>query len=308
MRQPPYHLRFNKAVDRLLWLATIDGFLGAVSGSASDYQYVGFGGPFMEDFRLLARQFPELPMISLERNQQIWLRQRRHKPSRLVRCLLRDLRSYVATSEPTRPVIAWLDFTGLQIENLQEYIGFLEWAPEGSLIKITLRAEFDGCGQTPNEFAETFRGYLEPPPGQDDLRRERFPLIVERMIRVASERALGEDFLLLHSAYYSDGVYMLGVTGARVGADAREQLKAGSKRWRHSTRQWGDPQRLAVPVLSVAERLALAPLLPNAQKLPKALRRRLGYRIDDSEKSGLDQLRQYALYATYYPLFMKVDV
>jgi len=58
MKHPAYHLRPNKAVERV---AFIDGIkhLGRFE-RLSEYTYFGFGGPYLEDFRLLYEFYPEI--------------------------------------------------------------------------------------------------------------------------------------------------------------------------------------------------------------------------------------------------------
>ena len=64
MKQPPYHLRPNKAVDRLALVEAIKR-LGRM-GDLSEYTYYGLGGPYLEDFRLLYELCPEIKMVSIE--------------------------------------------------------------------------------------------------------------------------------------------------------------------------------------------------------------------------------------------------
>ena len=58
MKHPPYHLRANKAADRLILMETITRVTRALSASMDDYTYYGFGGPFLEDFKLIRKFFP----------------------------------------------------------------------------------------------------------------------------------------------------------------------------------------------------------------------------------------------------------
>jgi hypothetical protein len=49
----PYHLRQNKAIDRNLFTDLLSR-IGRYK-NISDYTYYGFGGPYMEDFKVLSR-------------------------------------------------------------------------------------------------------------------------------------------------------------------------------------------------------------------------------------------------------------
>ena len=68
-RHPAYHLRPNKAVDRLVFLEILR-VLELLVSSLDEYTYIGFGGPYLEDFRLIAQMFPTLEMISIEEDEE----------------------------------------------------------------------------------------------------------------------------------------------------------------------------------------------------------------------------------------------
>ena len=60
----PYHLRPNKFVERALFVELLS-HINAVHPIA-DYVYVGFGGPYLEDFKILHQHFGIKNMLSLE--------------------------------------------------------------------------------------------------------------------------------------------------------------------------------------------------------------------------------------------------
>src|SRR5438128_1087470 len=76
----PYHLRPNKAVDRLLFVDLLARLDSAVS-IADNYEYVGLGGFTMEEFRMIHERFYELPLKSLEENRQVERRARFNAPN-----------------------------------------------------------------------------------------------------------------------------------------------------------------------------------------------------------------------------------
>ena len=49
MRHPPYHLRTNKAVDRLLLVE----LLRVLEANGGPFSYYSLGGPFLEDLRVM---------------------------------------------------------------------------------------------------------------------------------------------------------------------------------------------------------------------------------------------------------------
>ena len=49
-RHPPYHLRPNKAIDRFL---LVDLLRHVPYEERKRYEYIGLGGPFLEDFKIM---------------------------------------------------------------------------------------------------------------------------------------------------------------------------------------------------------------------------------------------------------------
>ena len=79
-KHPHYHLRLNKSIDRLLFIDIIKAF--NIFFDVHQYRYIGLGGPYLEDFKLLSYTFPEMKMISLESDVETYRRQVFHKCSR----------------------------------------------------------------------------------------------------------------------------------------------------------------------------------------------------------------------------------
>src|SRR5688572_9623398 len=80
----PYHMRPNKAVDRQLFvelLAKVNRFRPIRS-----YTYIGFGGSFLEDFKLIHTSFGSRKMISIEEDLNVLNRQKFNVP---LRCITR---------------------------------------------------------------------------------------------------------------------------------------------------------------------------------------------------------------------------
>ena len=75
-KHPHYHLKLNKSIDRLLFIDIIKAF--NVFFEINDYRYIGFGGPYLEDFKLLSNMFPKIKMISLEIDEETYKRQKFH--------------------------------------------------------------------------------------------------------------------------------------------------------------------------------------------------------------------------------------
>ena len=69
MRHPPYQVRTNKAVDRLLLVEVLRHL------QPREFTYHSLGGPFLEDLRVMDHYFPDMKIVSLESSEHTFKRQ-----------------------------------------------------------------------------------------------------------------------------------------------------------------------------------------------------------------------------------------
>ena len=316
MKQPPYHLRLNKAVDRLL---TIDAIRRMDRlERLSEFTYYGLGGPYLDDFRLIYELFPEIKMVSIEKDEDIYKRQEFHSPCGNLRLERAQFKSFLVRYEPNdEKSIFWLDYTGLDYGNFEDFMALLSKVSENSMVKITLRAEpsdfFDKQNETPGSGAERFRrqfGALMPDSAADPpLRFRDFVCLLQDMAQVAAQKALPSAVPLMFqpvsSFYYSDGTGMFTLTGVVCQRDAEAATKEAFQDLHFRNLTWAKPKIINVPVLSTQERLHLQKLLPCRSGAGRTLREALGYLIDEDRESTEAKLKQYADFHLYYPYFMR---
>lgn len=235
MKHPPYHLRPNKAVDRYMLIEVMK----RISDNPSrDYTYLGFGGPLLEDCRLITASFPAMRMISIERNHQTFKRQQAHLASKRVTLERQTFGNYLVHSFPDDKLLAvWLDYTDFQLSRFNEFMSVLMRVRVGSIVKVTVRCDASQWlildernliapdvleaqqDILTNDFANVFGAVLPEPDAFNvaDLRTGRFIGFAQKMFQIAAQKALptavGRTFQLLHSCYYSDGTTMLSITG-----------------------------------------------------------------------------------------------
>ena len=141
----PYHLRPNKAVDRLLFLELCTRLAPALGIEANGYSYVGFGGPQMEDFRLLHEKFPQMSMLCIEHLENVIPRQKFNCPHTQVNFLEEAKRSgdWLKDWIPSEPVVLWFDYAlkSERKEQFNEFQTLLSCAPIGSLLRMTMNAD-----------------------------------------------------------------------------------------------------------------------------------------------------------------------
>ncbi|MDD4736283.1 MAG: hypothetical protein PHP44_09270 [Kiritimatiellae bacterium] len=320
MKHPPYHLRVNKAVDRFLFIELI-GCLYSEFGY-SKANYYGFGGPFLEDFRLLHHYFPEINLTSLEKNQATYKRQQLHKSSKKIHLIDENLTAFLLSSyEAKLNDIFWLDYTGLKMDIFVEFQRLLTMVEPEAVIKITLNSHWLDTNEQnaafineqTNDFVKKFGTIIprEEITGRL-LKPAEFPLLLQRMINVAAQNSLGGrnlSFELLHSCTYDDGTPMLSVTGMLCSDETSiQKAKSSVKSWRFKNHEWDiKPHSVNVPILSHEERIAINRYLPTKTRSVKNIANRLGYNIESSRPKTEDALLQYADFYRHYPSFIKVS-
>ena len=317
MKHPPYHLRVNKAIDRFLLVEILDILKGYCE--ISDYTYYGFGGPFLEDCRLIHDRCPEIQIVSIEKNKQTFKRQEFHHFSKKLNLRNEDFASFLAHFSSSGREIFWLDYTDLKFGHFDEFMSILGKVSENSVVKITIRAEplpkelpSEERDKKWEDFQKEYHGILPASIQQTNIERLLpFAKLLQEMLQIASQRALppsGESvFQLLNSSYYNDQTQMLSVTGIVCNKNEVSKIQKWFKNWEFRNLKWAPPHKIDVPVLSIKERLHLEKSLPTTKKTGLSLSRALGYKIDTG-KEHIEKLKQYEEFYQYYPYFARVSI
>ena len=325
--QLPYQLRPNKAVERLLFLELLRRLEPTLQIDET-YHYIGFGGPQMEDFRLLHELFPNMKMLSIEREPEVLKRQRFNGPHTNVRCKLQSGGEFVAGITPTRKLVVWFDYTHAseRTTQLAEFQTLLQNVRDRSVIKLTLNASSSTLGGTAGQkglqaqrldafladFGRCFPSGLE----EEAMAEENFPSTLLQVLDYGSREALSgrgnRRFRLLTSAVYADSrQQMLTVTGI-VGdkGDLSGVLQVSRiADWEFSRLSWNDPPvRIRVPELTMKERIFINQLLPKMAKDAGAVQRRLGFQLADDPDESREKLRNYISFQRHYPYWGKVAI
>ena len=312
MSQPAYHLRPNKAVDRLTLIEVIR--LCTKQTDLRKYTYYSMGGPTLEDFRLIYEFFPEVKMVCIEHDEQIHKRQRFHLPCRSHRLKLVNetfssfLTHYEANDERS---VFWLDYTDLEFSHFEDFMNLLGKVGSNSIVKITLRSNPIDYKeeQDAEDFKKKFNAILPDASEPLPSRLEGFATLLQTMLQIASQTALPSAmplmFLPISSFYYADSVGIFTLTGIVCSRTDEASIRKLFREWRFVNFNWGAPAPINVPNLSTKERLHLQRHLPSAGNAGKALRRALGYLIDGNRSQTELQLQQYADFHRYFPYFIK---
>jgi hypothetical protein len=211
-----------------------------------------------------------------------------------------------------------LDYTGLELGHFEEFKTLIEKISSGSMIKITLKADareynkgnYRDKQKSADEFRAIFRKFLPNPAINIPWKMEEFAYLIQQMLKIAAEQSLPATatplvFQPVSSFYYSDGTYMLTVTGIVWRRDDVTSVLNAYRDWEFANTNWSRPRLIEIPVLTTKERLKLQPLLPCAHPKGQTLLTELGYLIDDDNSKTLIALEQYALFHRYSPYFMQ---
>lgn len=325
--QLPYQLRPNKAVERLVFMELLNR-LDAVLKIGATYDYVGFGGPQMEDFRLLHEVFPGMKMLSIERDLNVLKRQRFNCPHTNVRSRLQTSADFVSKVSDRRRLVVWLDYTDAseRVAQIAEFQSLLRSLQDRSIVKLTLNATPSTLGGSVGEprllktrlsaflsdFGRCFPNGLE----EEAMADENFPnallAVVDYVGREAFSGRGDWRFQPLTFAAYSDSrQQMLTVTGI-IGqkTDLNGVLTvSGFADWDFSRLTWNDPiVRIRVPELTLKERVFINQLLPKLANDAAAVQKRLRFFLDETEDASQEKLRNYITFQRHYPYWGKVTV
>lgn len=321
-----YHLRVNKAIERNLFVELLSR-VGRVR-NISDYEYIGLGGPFLEDHKTLHTGLRMNKMLSIESDRNTFLRQNFNRPAAFIELSEKHSSEFFRTHNfSDSGTVVWLDNTGagelhLQLDEFRQVVSQLDTF---DVAKITLQASPDklgGLDKKPDErpghraaiLNEKLSEYVPPNITGRDMTAQTFPVTLQACVRQAlsslSGRAGGRYFQILSSFVYKDGQTMLTITGMIFDAfnDARLEDFLGKSRLRHwpfRNLDWSAPQRISVPSLSAKERMHLDEKLPvtaSGVKPGEVLHQHLGY-LPGCEISDLEN---YARYYRSYPHFSRV--
>ena len=320
MRSPAYHLRPNKAADRFALLEAIRRLPLLGDGGLEKYTYFSLGGAYLEDCRLLYEFCPEMRMVSIESNGEVYKRQKFNRPFRTLKLVEEDLSSYISRYDPgDKKSVFWLDYTDLDYSCFLNLMALLETVAPNSMIKITLRSEpRDYWTLNPPELicekAEEFRMKFEAVMPDASVNPPRAPeklaFLLQEMLQIASEKVLppgasGRSFMPVSSFYYSDRTGMFTLTGIVCDVDRTQSVREAYRKWEFANLDWGVPTMISVPVLSTRERLHLQRLLPAKTSPGSELRKQLGYLIEDDLQQTEKALEQYAAFHRYSPYFLR---
>lgn len=310
----PYRLRPNKAVDRELFLSLLMRL--APKLALEKYHYVGLGGPFLEDFRLIHGRLGIAKMTCIETEEQVHKRQLFNRPIASIECVHKSLEDYLDETNLDSPAIIWFDYTepkGItsQIERFARTIGTV---PIGSVLRITLNANPSSLGRPDGNLSEAelmgwrlqaFQRRLGAlfPNGliAAGMKQENFGKSLLNALKLAVEKEVlsfrDRRIVWALATHYADGQAM--VTAALVVCQNDDKtIEEVVKAWEfHATTD--APHRVDLPALSTLERLTM--------ESDDDAQAKMGFELPTSNM-GENPFDVFKKFYRIYPHFSRVEI
>lgn len=323
----PYRLRQNKSVDRELFLGLLLRL--AATLKLEDYQYIGLGGPFLEDFRLVHARLGIDDLICIEKEKNVHKRQQFNRPVNRVKCVNNTLEDYLDETDIEKPVILWFDYTdpGAITDQIERFSQTISTVPINSIFRITLNANPSSLGTPdPGELAVEVDGFERPDENEKTIHEWRLDRFRERLgdlfpsglqpekmtyknygtcVLQALYLAVEKEILNLPdrkiiwalATHYADGQPMVTAT-LIINHEENTLVKTLVEDWEYYSSPMS-PLMLDMPALSTLERLTMESC-DNAKE-------KMGFNLPKSDM-GEDPFESFNKFHRVFPHFSRVEI
>ncbi|HBT3173503.1 TPA: hypothetical protein MBF38_001390 [Klebsiella aerogenes] len=321
----PYHLRQNKAIERNLFVESLRRLNNYTN--ISDYVYVGFGGPFLEDFKQIHNLLKVNKMISIEGDRNVHRRQQFNKPLSCINLgeapeFSGDFINRFNFDDQT---IIWLDYAVPSALNAQlnEVVNLITKLKPKDIFKVTLNAHPETLGKDPNERdPKPFRyrrineilteSFMPIDTSEDDVSLKKYPtLLINALKRAVGNGLRGRQDIRIHpltSFVYKDGQQMVTLTAIVLENSDEEEAKfidsSRIRNWPFYAGEWRKPKDINVPAMSLKERIHIESLLPEATV--ENINEQLGFYIGTTAAGANIDLSNFIEYYKVVPWYSKV--
>ena len=318
----PYRLRPNKSVDRELFLGLLLRLTPWLD--LKNYQYIGLGGPFLDDFRMLHGRIGIGDMVCLETEEKVFERQKFNRPVDCITCINKSLEDYLDSKAFEKPSIIWFDYTDPRELNSQmnRFADSLDQVVPGSILRITLNANPSSLGKPSDD---ELKKLLELGHNEDALqiwRLEKFrqktgkffpnkldssfmttknfgKAVLKVLVLVVDDvmkSIKGKKISWVLATHYSDGQAMVTAT-LLITEGEEKQLEENLSNWEfHSTPD--SPMVLDLPFLSTRERLEMESKVGSLTQLE--------YELPRSDMAQ-DPIESFKRFYRFFPHFTRVE-
>lgn len=323
----PYHQRQNKHVERQVFseiLRHLDRW-----NPMRRYLYVGFGGVYFEDFKLLHNQFGIDQMVSIEHEAWLLPRQQANLPYGCIAPRHQTSTDFIQGVEKNKEeypsadhLLIWLDYTKAAElpEQLNEVRALIPKLEAGDVLKVTLSANprwlSSGPGSELQNRLENLKdkvgaAYLADGLREDDVRNDSLPGVLVGALKRKISEGMTESprlfFQPLGCYVYRDSVTMVTTTGIVLHRGDAERFLAntGLKDFELASLDW-QLHTIDVPDLSLREKLMLDRLIFG--KSATEISHELTFRLEEDVEDSLELIENYRKLHRYYPNYYRVQL
>lgn len=322
-----YHLRHNKSIDREIFLEGLNILSRSVS--IKDYTYIGFGGPMLEDFRMIHSRTQINKLISLEEDNAVYKRQQYNIPYNCIECRLKSSRDFIIDYDFSDSTITWLDYAAPKKlkEDLDDIKLLSTKVNNNDIFKVTFPVNPASyyqrkIGESITDYKTRFKDALKSKLSRDYLNFDlmfndiemsdknltgKLTSIIISAFRSALERGLTDridklKYLPISINKYNDGSHtMLTIMGVFKNNEECSSFynESGFSNWQYKSIKWDEVHDISIPTLTIKEKLNLDSKLPDKEAYQAA-----------AEEFALqeEQRENYFKYYRLYPNFQRIMV
>ncbi|WP_316662437.1 O-methyltransferase [Ralstonia mannitolilytica] len=317
----PYHLRQNKAIERALFIDLL-ARVGRYR-NISDYRYIGFGGPYLEDFKVLHSSLRIRDMISLEGDANVAKRQLFNQPLSCIDIRNQTSGEFLIEHSFDKSSVVWFDYVtpASMTEQLGETRQLISMLTAGDVFKITLNANPEALGRpmegdlkeyravrAQERLAEYGPAVIDP----DMTTSKNYPTLLLHAIHSAAKKGVEGDRRLfvqpLSAFVYKDGQQMVTATGILLNHADRDPFFRDTRlqHWAYRNLTWDVPTQVSIPDLSAKERMHIESLLPDIDA--KVIAEKMGYFVGPDKDEAEVLMQNFVTYYRLSPWFSRVLV
>ena len=329
-----YHLRPNKHVERHLFVDLLDHV--DRWKPLSKYLYVGFGGIYFEDFKLLHGHFNMGKMLSIENQKWVYERQKFNIPFGCIQPKNWDSADFVRDLDKLRAkykvenIVCWLDYaTSVELANqLNEIRGLVPKLLPGDILKVTLPANPTALAakrqdetevDLQNRRLETLQTrllgtqFLPEGVSPDQMTERNYPDVLtaafRRTVSEAMQENVGNVFQPLGCYVYKDASQIITFTAIILQADQVQNFLVETE---IADFELGGPSwevlRIEVPDLSLREKLKLDQVIfsKTGKHKPMAVQTEMGLKFAPDVVDSRRMIGNYIKFYRYYPHYYRV--
>lgn len=306
-----YAIRPNKNVERKLVFSSLRELDRRFD--LSGHRYVGLGSVWFVDFLYAHKSLGIVDMVSIESDQIGHRRAEFNCPLSCIQVLLGETSAVLPDIDyEDKPSLLWLDYdSGIAGPVLQDIANILPKLLPGSIFIVTLSAKkddlpsqnADGTDITTEQALREVAGDLVPhmlPPQR--LRKSDYPRLVAEIVSnqflsIALQTRGEHTWVEMFNIEYADSTSMVTVGGFVSTAETKTDVEhvVANARWGGK-----QPNPIALPPLTLKEKIALDRLMPSAEPPTQQQIHRLGFALRQ------EQIVAYHRHYRDYPVFGEV--